>query len=111
MQFNEKLDLLMKIQNVTNSRLARSLSVDPSLVSRWRTGARKPSQKNDYIKEITTYFTAHAKMDFQKAALYEIMGLDINKSQNSLYPLQDLLYAWLADKKISRKNICRKVFR
>lgn len=110
MQFNEKLDLLMKIQNVTNSRLARSLSVDPSLVSRWRTGARKPSQKNDYIKEITTYFTAHAKMDFQKAALYEIMGLDINKSQNSLYPLQDLLYAWLADKKSPEKIFAEKFF-
>jgi hypothetical protein len=110
MQFHKKLDLLMKIQNVTNSRLARSLSVDPSLVSRWRTGARKPSQKNDYIKEITTYFTAHAKMDFQKTALYEIMGLDINKSQNSLYPLQELLYTWLADKKSPEKIFAEKFF-
>jgi hypothetical protein len=110
MQFHEKLDLLMKIQNVTNIRLARSLSVDPSLVSRWRTGARKPSQKNDYIKEISTYFTAHAKMEFQKAALYEIMGLEINKSQNSLYPIQDLLYTWLTDKKSPEKIFAEKFF-
>ena len=110
MQFNEKLDLLIKIQNVTNSRLARSLSVDPSLISRWRTGARKPSQKNDYIKEISIYFTAHAKMDFQKAALYEIMGLDINKSQNNLYPLQELLYTWLTDKEVPEKIFAENFF-
>jgi hypothetical protein len=110
MQFNEKLDLLMTTLNVSNSRLARSLSVDPSLVSRWRTGARQPSQKNDYIKDISTYFTAYAKMDFQKAALYEIMGLDINKSRNSLYPLQELLYTWLADKQSPEKIFAEKFF-
>jgi hypothetical protein len=110
MKFNEKLDMLMKIQNVTNSRLARSLSVDPSLVSRWRTGARKPSQKNDYIKEISIYFSTHAKMDFQKVALYEIMGLDINESKNKLYPLTDLLYTWLADKESPDKIFVEKFF-
>jgi len=110
MQFNEKLDLLMKTLNVTNSLLARSLSIDPSLVSRWRTGARKPSQKNDYIKEISAYFTAYAKMDFQKAALYEIMGVDINKSQNRLYPLQKLLYTWLSVKKSPEKIFVEKFF-
>jgi len=110
MQFNKKLDLLMKTLNVSNSRLARSLSIDPSLISRWRTGARKPSKKNNYIKEISAYFTAYAKMDFQKAALYEIMGVDINKSQNSLYPLKELLYTWLADKKSPEKIFAEKFF-
>jgi hypothetical protein len=110
MKFNEKLELLMKTQNVTNSRLARSLSVDPSLVSRWRTGARRPSHKNDYIKNISVYFSSHAKMDYQKAALYEIMGLDINKSQNNLYSLSELVYTWLADKKSPDKIFVEKFF-
>jgi len=110
MQFNQKLDLLMKVQNVTNSRLARALSVDPSLVSRWRTGDRKPSKKNNYIKEISIYFVSHAKMDYQKAALYEIMGLDINKDQNKLYSLLNLLYAWLANQKSPNKIFVEKFF-
>jgi len=110
MQFHEKLDLLMKTQNVTNSRLARSLSVDPSLISRWRTGDRKPSPKSNYIKEISTYFISQSKMDFQKAALYEIMGLDINNGQNKLYPLQNFLYTWLADKSSPEKMFAEKFF-
>lgn len=110
MVFYQKLDLLMKVQNVTNSRLARTLSVDPSLVSRWRTGDRKPNQKNNYIKNISVYFSSQAKMDYQKAALYEIMGLDINESQNNLFSLSELLYTWLTDKKSPDKIFVENFF-
>jgi transcriptional regulator with XRE-family HTH domain len=110
MLFYQKLDLLMKVQNVTNSSLARALSVDPSLVSRWRTGDRKPNQKNNYIKNISIYFSSHAKMDYQKAALYEIMGLDINKNHKNLYSLSELLYSWLTDKKSPDKVFVENFF-
>lgn len=110
MQFNEKLDLLMKVQNVTNSRLARSLSVDPSLVSRWRTGNRKPSQKSNYEKEISQYFADYAIKDYQKTALYEIMGLDMQKNHTNLYSLSDLLYKWLTDQKSPDKIFVESFF-
>ena len=97
MTFHRKLDLLMKVQGTTNSRLARALSIDPSLVSRWRTGARKPAKNGNYLKEIANFFSTQARMDYQKAALFEIMGIEFNKDQKKLYSISDLLYNWFSD--------------
>jgi hypothetical protein len=96
MYFNEKLDTLMRVQGVSNSRLAKALSVDPSLVSRWRTGDRKPANKN-YIERISDYLVTQAKMDYQKSALFEIMGLGFNKNEIRKYSISDLLYSWLSN--------------
>jgi hypothetical protein len=97
MPFNEKLNLLMKVQSVSNSRLAKVLSVDPSLISRWRTGARIPSKNCNYIKAISLYFTAQAKMDYQKTALFEIIGLNYDKKQEESSCISELLFTWLND--------------
>lgn len=40
MHFSEKFELLMRLFKVSNKRLAGYLNVDPSLVSRWRSGER-----------------------------------------------------------------------
>lgn len=54
--FGEKLDLLMKAFDVSNIRMARALNVDSSLISRYRTGARRPSEKSDIVERICLYY-------------------------------------------------------
>ena len=50
MKFGEKLDLLMRISQTTNSTLARSVSLDPSFVSRLRRGVRTPARNENYVR-------------------------------------------------------------
>jgi DNA-binding transcriptional regulator YiaG len=64
MPFNDRISLLMAVLRVSNSALARALSVDASLVSRWRTGARMPAKNSAHIKAIAAYFAGQAKMDY-----------------------------------------------
>lgn len=97
MPFHERLGLLMRAMGVSNSSLARALSVDPSLVSRWRSGTRTPTKNGTHINAIANYFARQAKADYQKAALCEIMGLQLDKRHNLSTPeLAELLYAWLS---------------
>jgi len=95
--FSEKLSLIMNVQNVSNSRLAKVLSVDPSLISRWRTGARKPPAKNNYIRELAAYFSSLAKMEYQKAALFQMMDLNLINTLEETPVISDLLFDWLCD--------------
>jgi hypothetical protein len=51
-----------------------------------------------HIHAIATYFARQAKMDYQKAALCEIMGLPPDKRHNvNTSALAELLYSWLSD--------------
>lgn len=105
MPFSLRLNLLMNTLGVSNSRLAKVLSVDASLVSRWRTGARTPAKDNTHIAEIASYFAEHAKMDYQKAALCEIMGLPADKCVKETHKLAEFLYSWLCDESLPDTKI------
>lgn len=106
MEFSEKINLLMKMANTTNARLAEALGIDPSLVSRWRTGAREPSDDSRYIQLIGLYFASQARQDFQRVALLELTGhqmedKNVGESVISLY-----LTRWLqGESKISSHSI------
>jgi len=74
MDFGKKLSLLMSVLSVSNGALAKALSVDPSLISRWRSGSRIPAKDSGYIEMIASYLVEHAKMEHQKLAICEITG-------------------------------------
>jgi len=93
--FHEKLDLLMTAFGVSNSKLARQLSVDPSLISRWRTGKRRPPQGSQYLEAVAAYFARHFQAGYQKAALREIIGLP-DEQKTSLAQMEAFLLAWLS---------------
>ncbi len=75
MEFGKKLSAVMDALSISNSRLAMALSVDTSLISRWRNGSRVPGKKSDHVASIARYLCSVAKMDYQRAALCETMGL------------------------------------
>lgn len=96
MSFQEKLNALMSTQGVTNSRLAKALSVDPSLVSRWRNGSRTPLKNPEFIRFIASYFVNIAKRESQKASLLELLSSPVKTAEKDADSLADLLARWLA---------------
>lgn len=94
MKFNDKLSLLMHLQNIPNNKLAKFLSVDPSLVSRWRNGSREMPQKSEYIRLIAEYITSHGS-DFQN--IIDVLSIDCNDSPCEICMLTERIAAWLGD--------------
>ncbi|MDW7661634.1 MAG: hypothetical protein SCL54_09485, partial [Bacillota bacterium] len=59
----DKLNLLMNFFEISNSKLARAISVDPSLISRWRTGDRVPSKSSNHFHALGCYFESLARTE------------------------------------------------
>ena len=97
MKFGEKLDLLMRISQTTNSTLARSVSLDPSFVSRLRRGVRTPARNENYVRAIAAYVARVCQSDYQKAALNETMKRNIDKWPEDTEKTTELICHWLSD--------------
>ena len=99
MEFKDKITRMMQILKITNSQLAERLDVDMSLVSRWRTGNRLPSQKGDHMEQIADYLMECA---FQKDLLdefTELLSLSADAHRNDHAYLRSHLLNWLQDEK------------
>ncbi len=75
MKFGEKLDFLIKNFNTSNSRLAKAIKVDPSLVSKWRRGNRVPAPDSPYVPLISSYFLNIHALQHQKDTLINVLRL------------------------------------
>ena len=74
MEFHDKLIFLMNITQTTNKELAAALSVDPSLISLFRSGKRKRPQNPDYYTNMAAFFSRRCPAAFQRNALSEMLG-------------------------------------
>lgn len=74
--FAEKLNFLMRLTSTTNSRLASAISVDPSLISKLRSGARTVSVKSDYLLPMSAYFGSKCSDSYRSLTLLELIGAD-----------------------------------
>jgi hypothetical protein len=98
MDFSEKLNHLMDLFSISNSKLSRQLSIDPSLVSKWRHGNRMPARNASYISELVVYFhqlyqTADAMIQHRlRRMLGESAELHLDDSEMIL---KQLLMEWL----------------
>lgn len=96
MHLSQKLDALMGITNTTNSMLARYVSLDPSYISRLRSGARmfiKKETREEYFQSMATYFARHCTLDYQRKALYDL--LKINPFSYDEDEIAEAIYEWL----------------
>ncbi|MGB9919249.1 MAG: hypothetical protein ACPLPT_00750 [Moorellales bacterium] len=96
MSFGKRLDLLMAVLNLSNRQLARALNLDPSLVSRWRTGARTQAKGGPHLKALASHLASRAKTAYHHAALAEILGLPPGSDPPEASALADLLLDWLS---------------
>lgn len=94
MSFSEKLDMIMNITKTTNSTLAKNISLDASLISRFRRGIRTPSKKENYLIAIASYFSRRITSEYQKAALCEALNVPLKNFPATDEKLSELIYQW-----------------
>ena len=97
MKFWEKLNLLMNITSTNNSRLARSISLDASFISRLRRGLREPVLNADYVSGMARYFSHKCSSDYQKVALGEAIGSSSNLRLQDFDSLSEVIHSWLLE--------------
>ena len=72
--FSKKLDFLMKLTNTKNSTLAHALHIDPSIVSRYRTGKRQLPKNADFLEPLSFYFASQIKEPYQIKILSDLIS-------------------------------------
>jgi len=97
MLFSQKLNLLMIITNTTNSSLARSISLDPSFVSRIRRGLRTPSQNQNYIKSMALYFARNCSGEYQRTAISQALKVSPRSLTADNERTAEIIQRWLLD--------------
>lgn len=98
MDFKDKLDFLMKLTNTSNSLLARHIAMDPSFISRLRSGTRKPSRNEDYLESISKFLAKRCTEDYQKEGLINTLGLGSRVALNEATGIERLIKAWLENR-------------
>ncbi len=96
MSFSQKLQLILKTLKVTNKELAEAIGADASLISRWRTGDRKPTSSSPYIGKISAFITQRAGSDAQRIAILQLVGANLSQLHCSDAAFADLVADWLA---------------
>ena len=71
MLFHEKLDFLMTLTDITNSKLSKDANIDPSLISRWRRGIKFPALHSDAVRCIAKALAQRVNDDFRKSKFSE----------------------------------------
>lgn len=96
MPFSEKLLRLMLLENVSNVKLAKSINVDPSLVSRWKKGERVPTRDSEHLLALATYFAEGAKAEYQIRQIFEMTdkAFSIHNNPSTSF-MADAIYDWL----------------
>lgn len=103
MVFADKLSWLMEHFNTTNNKLAKAISVDPSLVSKWVNGKRTPPAKSLYIFQIVEFFLKMPHEEYPQMLLTEILArhcaeLDLN----NFMARRRAMIEWLAEEEPPR---------
>lgn len=95
--FGEKLDAVMQLLELSNARLARNLSVDDSLISRFRRGIRSPERNREMSERLTESLFSRFGDEAQLQALARLSGLSVPLLRE---PGEGLgaFRAWLFDK-------------
>ncbi len=106
MTFASKLDNLMTCLNINNAILAEYLHIDPSLISRWRSGKRLPAKNSTYIEHICQYCQTIISHDHQKIALLVLMNMPSDMISLNNTDWQKALHDWfLTQNNNSRKEL------
>jgi len=116
MKFHDKLNLVLSLQNIPNNKLAKAISVDPSLISRWRNGTRIPASHCGYIETISHYIATHAT---DRQSLCELLTLTEGNCENCPDIISEKLIMWfknentestlLVSKFIERLHLAKEV--
>lgn len=96
--FGEKLSTLMNMFQITNIRLAKHLSVDSSLISRYRNGLRTPHADSGLVLNLCGYIHNRAINSGRETELAELTGLSESEINADSQAFIRHVAAWLSDK-------------
>lgn len=85
----------MGLTETKNRQLAKAITVDPSLISRFRSGKRTPADNAEYIKSIADYFSTRLTTELQKDAIKLAIGksyTDFSDKEN----ISQIIEFWLS---------------
>lgn len=99
--FSQKLDYLIKLTNTTNSGLAHSVSLDPSYISRLRSGVRTPVKDALYLEAMADFFSKHIKEDYQKKDILEKINIPEDFQLKNRAQFSRFIYLWLLEEEIT----------
>ena len=89
--FGERLDAVMKLTDLSNTRLSHAIHMDVSMISRFRTGVRTPVPGSDVLTSITTVLYERAKATGKLTGLARLMDIPSDMADEAA------LHAWLFD--------------
>lgn len=94
MTFAEKLNSMIALAGVSNVKIARALSIDASLVSRWRGGTRSPLNNPDMLKALAGFFAEQLESEYQRAMLEKLMESEWKVPLEG-DGIQESIYLWM----------------
>ncbi len=97
MSFSDKLDFLLNLTNTSNSTLAKHTSLDPSFISRLRSGSRKPSRNENYISQMSATLVKRCKEDYHLKGLKDKLQADNIPHKQDGKSLEAIVENWLRD--------------
>ncbi|MBR4555249.1 MAG: helix-turn-helix transcriptional regulator [Ruminococcus sp.] len=104
--FGSKLDSAMKIADLSNSRLSRLANIDPSYISRMRSGERMPRNNPELIETICEMIVQRAEEISSSGELMRLMGLPEGIDPEA--KLSQMLAGWLYEQGSSADMIAVK---
>lgn len=81
MNFDVKLNALMHLFKINNSKLSRGIGVDASLISRWKSGERKISPNSPHIPMLSNFFLKLNAYQYQREYLDRIIAARLPAGQ------------------------------
>lgn len=104
LKFNEKLDFLMSLTGTSNSSMAKHTSLDPSFISRLRSGSRRPSRNEDYIAKMASVLSKRCREEYQlQGLLSRLQAENISYARDSMN-LETAIEKWLRNAPPEQKN-------
>ncbi|WP_053956270.1 helix-turn-helix domain-containing protein [Inediibacterium massiliense] len=107
------LNELLNITNIKVRQLANAINVDPSLISKWKTGQRKIVTHSNYLKNISNYLSEHIHNEYQKNDIIHIANqfkfyMDVENFNGMNNYIYELLLGLLQDYK--KNNVMNSDF-
>ena len=94
MQFYEKLIFVMNLTQTTNRELALAAQVDPSIISRFRSGKRGIPRNLEPLRSMADFLAERCTGEYQRRALSEMAGVR-RVLMDKQDQLSEFLFCWL----------------
>ncbi len=104
MDFSEKLSRLLALTRTQSTQLANAVFLDPSQISRMKTGLRGKPKNQKTIRLMADYFSAHCSTDYQLLELSKLTTDTRILKNASPHTINDTIYHWLRSDTVSEES-------